>query len=163
VLSIPNDGTVSDIAWMAGLLLLPLIPVSIGLAILRYRLYDIDRIISRTIGWALVTAAVAVTFAVAVVALDTVLAEVTSGQTLAVAASTLLAFAAFQPLRRRVQRTVDRRFDRARYDAQRVVDAFAEGLRGQVDLVEINRGVLAAVAGAVRPQAEAIWLRERRR
>jgi hypothetical protein len=163
VLSIPNNGTVSDIAWMAGLLLLPLIPVSIGLAILRYRLYDIDRIISRTIGWALVTAAVAVTFAGAVVALDTVLAEVTSGQTLAVAASTLLAFAAFQPLRRRVQRTVDRRFDRARYDAQRVVDAFAEGLRGQVDLAEINRGVLAAVAGAIRPQAEAIWLRERRR
>jgi hypothetical protein len=159
VLSIPNNGTLSDIAWMAGLMLLPLIPVSIGLAILRYRLYDIDRIISRSIGWALVTAAVGVMFGVAVIALDAVLADVTSGQTLAVAASTLLAFAVFQPVRRRVQRTVDRRFDGVRYDGQRAVDAFAEELRGRVDLRAVELGVMATVDRTVRPAHASLWLR----
>jgi hypothetical protein len=101
-------------------------------------------------------------FAGAVVGLDDLLTGVTQGQTLAVAASTLVAFALFQPLRGRVQAAVDHRFDRARYDAQRIVDAFAEGLRGQVDLDQIHDGVLTAVAGTVRPRAEGIWLRERR-
>ena len=77
VLSIPNNGVVSDIGWMVGLALMPLIPVSIGLAILRYRLYDIDRIISRTIGWGLVTGAIVLTFAGAVFGLDTMLAGFT--------------------------------------------------------------------------------------
>ena len=140
-----------------------IIPVAAGVAILRYRLYDIDRIVSRTVAWGTVTLVLVVVFAGAVVGLDDLLAGVTQGQTLAVAASTLAAFALFQPLRRRVQAAVDRRFDRARYDAQRIVDTFAEDLRGQVDLAQINDGVLAAVASTVRPRTEAVWLRERRR
>jgi len=138
------------------------VPIAIGIAVTRHRLYDIDRIVSRTVAWGAVTLILVVVFSGAVVGLDDLLAGVTQGQTLAVAASTLAAFALFQPLRRRVQNAVDRRFDRARYDAQRIVDAFSEGLRGQVDLTQITSGVLDAVASAVRPRAEAIWLREPR-
>ena len=141
----------------------PLLPIAATVAILRYHLYDIDRIVSRTVAWGAVTLVLVLVFAGAVVGLDDLLADVTQGQTLAVAASTLLAFALFQPLRARVQDAVDWRFDRARYDGQRIVDAFADGLRGQVDLAQINDGVLAAVAGTVRPRTGAVWLRERRR
>jgi hypothetical protein len=104
------------------------IPIAIGTAVLRYRLYEIDRLISRTISWALVTGVLVVAFATGVVALQAVLEGLTQGETLAVAASTLVVFALFQPVRRRVQRIVDRRFDRARYDGQKVVDAFAVSL-----------------------------------
>jgi hypothetical protein len=138
-----------------------LIPVAAAFAVLRHRLYDIDRMVSRTVAWGTVTVVLVLVFLGAVVGLDDLLAGVTQGQTLAVAASTLAAFALFQPLRRRVQHAVDRRFDQARYDAQRIVDAFAEGLRGQVDLGQINDSVLDAVAGTVRPRAGAVWLRER--
>ena len=100
----------------AGILLMP---IAIGIAVLRYRLYEIDRLISRTIGWAIVTGILVAVFGVLVVALQAALTPVTDESTLAVAASTLVAFALFQPLRRRVQRAVDRRFDRARYDGER--------------------------------------------
>ncbi len=115
----------------AGILLMP---IAIGIAVLRYRLYEIDRLISRTIGWAIVTGILVAVFGVLVVALQAALTPVTDESTLAVAASTLVAFALFQPLRRRVQRAVDRRFDRARYDGERVAAGFAERLRNQVDL-----------------------------
>ena len=95
------------------------IPIAVGIAILRYRLYDIDRLISRTIGWAVVTAVLVAVFVGGVVVMQAALAPVTRENTFAVAVSTLVAFALFQPLRRRVQRVVDRRFDRARYDGQR--------------------------------------------
>jgi hypothetical protein len=134
------------------------IPISAGVAILRYRLWDIDRLVSRSIGWAVVTAMLAAVFAALVVILQAVLSPITSENTLAVAASTLVAFALFQPLRRRVQRAVDRRFDRARYDGQRTVDAFAEHLRSDVDLGSL-RGALAATADqAVRPVSASVWL-----
>lgn len=135
------------------------VPVAIGIAILRYRLYEIDRIISRTIGWAVVTGLLVVVFAVVVLSLQSVLAGITQGQTLAVAASTLLAFALFQPLRRRVQSAVDRRFDRARFDAQRTVDAFAEEVRNDVDLGTIRSALLATADDAIRPTSVAVWLR----
>jgi hypothetical protein len=136
-----------------------LIPVAIGIAILRYRLYEIDRIISRTIGWAVVTGLLVVVFAVVVVGLQAVLAGFTQGQTLAVAASTLTAFALFQPIRHRVQSVVDRRFDRARYDAQRTVDAFAERLRNEVDLTTLRTALVATADDAVRPVNATVWLR----
>ena len=98
------------------LLTYPSIPIAIAIAVLRYRLYEIDRVVSRTISYALVTGVLAGVFAAAVISLQTLLARVTQGETLAVAASTLVAFALFQPLRRRVQSAVDRRFDRARHD-----------------------------------------------
>jgi len=99
-------------------------------------------------------------FAGAVVLLQAVLAPFTQENTLAVAASTLVAFALFQPLRRRVQRAVDRRFDRARYDGQRTVDAFAERLRNDVDLVSLRSSLAATADQAVRPSGTGLWLRE---
>ena len=109
--------------------------LAVGIAILRYRLFEIDRLIARTVSWAVVTGLLVGGFAVAVVALQAVLDDFIQGQTVAVAASTLVAFALFQPLRRRVQSAVDRRFDRAHYDAQRTVAEFSDRLRDEVDLV----------------------------
>jgi hypothetical protein len=141
------------------MLSLALLPVAIGSAILRYRLYAIDRLISRSISWTVVSLSLAGVFAALVVGLQAALAGVTQGGTLAVAASTLAAFALFQPLRRRVQAIVDRRFDRGRYDGQRVVDTFAERLRDEVDLGEVRSGLLSAASAAVRPEHGAVWLR----
>ena len=150
--------TLSGIAIIAMFAL----PVVIGLAILRYRLYEIDRIISRTLGWAIVTAVLAGVLVGGIVILQAVLAPFTNENTIAVAASTLVAFALFQPLRRRVQRAVDHRFDRARYDGQQTVDAFAEHVRSSVDLGTLS-AMLASTAGeAVRPVGSAVWLSPRR-
>jgi hypothetical protein len=136
-----------------------LIPIAIGIAVLRYRLYEIDRILSRTIAWAVVTGVLGAVFAGVVIALQAALVNVTQGQTLAVAASTLVACALFQPLRGRVQSAVDRRFDRARYDGRRTVDAFAEHLRDEVDLARLSGAVLVTADEAVRPAAAGLWLR----
>jgi hypothetical protein len=136
-------------------------PLAIGVAILRYRLYDIDRIVSRTLSWALISAVLLAVFGAVVVGLQAALTDVTQGETLAVAASTLVAFALFQPLRRRVQGAVDRRFDRARYDAERTAAAFAERLRDEVDLATLTGELQATVAAAVRPREAAVWLPSR--
>jgi hypothetical protein len=130
-------------------------------AILRYRLYEIDRIISRTLSWALMSAVLVAVFAIVVVSLQNLLQPLTHENTLAVAASTLVAAALFQPLRRRVQRAVDRRFARARYDGQRVVDRFAEGLRYGVDLGTLRASLAATADEAVRPASSAVWLSTR--
>lgn len=147
---------------IAGLLFglaLAAIPVSVAIAVLRYRLYEIDRVISRTIGWIVVTMTLAAFVGGAIVGLQALLAPFTSNNTLAVAVSTLLAAALFQPLRARVQSVVDRRFDRARYDAQRTVVAFAEEIRHDVDLGALRTALLAATHEAVRPAGTALWLR----
>ena len=133
-----GTGDASSLAWLGAIISLSLMPVAIGVAILRYRLYEIDRIISRTIGWAIVTALLAAILVAGVVILETILAPVTTENTLAVAGSTLIAAALFQPVRRRVQRAVDHRFDRARYDGQGLADALAERLRSEVDLATIR-------------------------
>ena len=149
---------VADLFFVVGLMALLALPIAIGVAILRYRLYDIDRIISRTIGWTLISGLLVAAFAILVVGLQAVLSNVTQGDTLAVAASTLVAFALFQPVRRTVQRTVDRRFDRSRYDAQRTADAFAERLRDEVDLDTLAAELERTVHNAIRPTAASIWL-----
>jgi hypothetical protein len=151
----------ADFFFVIGLLALLALPLAIAVAILRYRLYDIDRIISRTIGWTLVSGLLVGAFAILVVGLQAVLSGVTQGETLAVAASTLIAFALFQPVRRTVQHAVDRRFDRARYDAKRTADAFAERLRDEVDLDTLAAELEQTVRGAIRPTAASIWLPER--
>ena len=147
---------VSGMVAYAGILLMP---VAVGIAVTRYRLFEIDRLISRTIGWALVTGTLLAVFGGAVIGLQALLSDVTQGETLAVAASTLVAFAIFQPVRRRVQSAVDRRFDRARYDAQRTVDTFAEHLRSEVDLGRLRSALVVTADRAVRPVGAAIWLR----
>ena len=138
-----------------------LLPIAIGIAVLRYRLYEIDRLISRTIGWATVTIVLVGAFSLLVLGSSAVLEPLTGGNTLAVAGSTLVVAALFTPLRGRVQRAVDRRFDRARYDGERLVGAFGERLRDEVDLETIRADVLATVDRAVRPASVGLWLAER--
>ena len=151
------DGfTIIDAAAMASV---ALIPVSVAIAILRYRLYEIDRIISRTLGWAIVTGSLLLVFGILVVGLQRLLSEVFEGTTLAVATSTLVTFALFQPVRRRVQGAVDRRFDRARYDGERAAAAFSERLRDQVDLADLRRDLLAVTSATLRPTHADVWVR----
>jgi hypothetical protein len=136
------------------------VPVAIGIAILRYRLYDIDRIVSRTIGYACVSVIVGALFVGGVLGAQAALAGVVGGNsTVAVAASTLMAFALFQPIRRRVQATVDRRFNRARINAERMTDAFAKRLRDQLDLATLIDELHGAAARAVEPVETGVWLR----
>jgi hypothetical protein len=137
------------------------IPVAAGLAILRYRLYEIDRIISRTVSYAVVTGVLAAVFAIGVVALALVTPLSSAADPIPVAGSTLLVAVLFQPLRRRVQAFVDRRFDRARVDAERTVAELAERLRDEVELASVRHEVLATVGRALRPSEVVVWLRER--
>ncbi len=144
------------IGW---LLFLFALPIAIGIAILRHRLYDIDLIIKRTVVYGATSAAVAGTFFVGILALQTPLRALTSGSELAIAASTLLSFALFQPIRRRVQDLVNRRFDRSRYDAAHTVDAFADQLRDEVNLDALRVEFLVAVDRTMAPAHASLWLR----
>jgi hypothetical protein len=143
------------------LLAIDLIPISVAIAILRYRLYDIDLLIKRTLVYGATTAAIGVSFFVGLVALQAGLRPLTSGSEVAVAASTLFSFALFQPIRRRVQDAVNRRFDRARYNAARTVDSFAD--RDEVDLIELRADLLGEVQLTMAPAHVSLWLRERPR
>ena len=143
---------------LAALLIAPLIPIAVGVAILRYRLYDIDRIISRTVSYGAVTAILAGVFVGTILVSQTVLASFFSGSS--VAASTLVVAALFQPLRRRVQSIVDRRFNRSRYDAERTVAAFGARLRDEVDLANICSEVRLVVAATVEPVTVEVWIRQ---
>lgn len=136
-----------------------LVPIAIGIAILRHHLYDIDRLISRTLAYAVVTGVLAAVFAGLILSLQAALTLFTQGQTIAVAFSTLVVFALFQPLRRRVQRAVDRRFDRSRYDADRTIESLAGRLRSNVDLATVSREVERTASAAVRPASVSVWLR----
>ena len=152
-------GTAAQVAWIPALVAFMLPPLAVGIAVLRYRLYAIDRIISRTIGWAAVTAVLAAVFVAGVLVAQSVLAPVTGSNSFAVAGSTLIVAALFQPLRRRVQAAVDRRFNRARYDADRTVAAFAGRLRDEVDLDQLRDEIATTVAHTVQPAAVSLWLR----
>lgn len=154
-----TNPVLADALSSVAILLMFALPIVIAIAILRYHLYEIDRIISRTIGWALTTGLIVAVFAGVVVGLQAVLAEVIGGSTLAVAGSTLLVAALFQPLRRRIQRAVDQRFNRAGYDAQRVARDFSERLREVVDLEALSEEVRRAAGETVRPETSVVWLR----
>jgi hypothetical protein len=152
-------GGIGGLAWVPAVFAYPTVPIAIGVAVLRYRLLEIDRIVSRTVAYALVTGILAVVFAGTILLLETALTTITEVQTIAVAASTLAVFALFQPLRRRVQRTVDRRFDRARYDAERTSISFAERLRNEVDMTTVSDDLRATVSGAMAPTHLGVWVR----
>ena len=139
------------------------VPVAIGIAILRHNLYDIDRLISRSIAYAIVSAILALVFGGVVVLVSTALASLTQGPTIAVAASTLTAFAVFQPVLRRVRGAVDRRFNRARYDAERTVTDFSDRLRHEIDLADLCRDLDATIRAAISPRSLGLWLRESKR
>jgi hypothetical protein len=136
-----------------------LVPVAVWIAVTRHRLYDIDRLISRGLSWAVLSGLLVAVYVATVLVLQGVLGGVTQGETLTVAASTLLAAALFQPLRRRVQAIVDHRFNRARYDADRTVEMLAARLRDEVDPNEIRASLVAAVGRSVAPSSVDLWLR----
>ena len=144
---------------LVAVVVLDLIPISVAVAILRYRLYDIDLLINRTLVYAGTTAVIGGAFFGGIVALQAALRPLTSGSELAVAASTLATLALFQPIRRRVQGAVDRRFDRRRYDAERTLDAFAARLREQIDLGALKGELLEAVGDTMQPTHASLWLR----
>ncbi|MDP9023584.1 MAG: hypothetical protein M3N57_12975 [Actinomycetota bacterium] len=141
-------------------LLLASFPVTIALAVLRYRLYDIDRIVGRTVSYVVVTAVLVAIYAGGVVGFGAVARGVAGDPSndVVVAASTLAVAAAFGPLRRRVQGIVDRRFNRARYDAARTVERFAQRLRDDLDVGSIAQEVRAVVPRTVQPTHLSIWL-----
>jgi hypothetical protein len=132
------------------------VPVGVAVAVLRYRLWDLDRLVSRTVTYALVTALLIVPYLLVVPAASRLAAG--SGS-LAVAAATLAVAALFQPLRRRIQSAVDRRFNRRRYDAARTLDRFAARLRDQVDLDALHGELLGVVDQTMQPTRSTLWLR----
>ena len=136
-----------------------LIPISIAVAVLRYRLYDIDVLINRALVYGATTVGIAVAFVAGIVILQAILRPLTSGSELAVAASTVASVALFQPLRGRIQSAVDRRFYRARYDAARTLDAFSVRLRDEVELGAVRAELLEAVRSTVQPAHASVWLR----
>jgi hypothetical protein len=150
---------VEAVAWVPATLAFLTIPLAIMIAVLRYRLLEIDRIVSRTIGWTLATGVLVALFVGGTLALQSVLVGVTQGETIAVAGSTLLAAVVFQPARRRIQRAVDRWFDRSRYDQELVVTSFGSRLRDELDLPMLRRALIDTSDLAVRPVSVDLWLR----
>jgi len=145
---------------LSALLVIPSIPIATGVAILKYRLYDIDRIINRTLVYGPLTAALVLVYFGSVVGLQA-LFRTLSGQesTLAVVASTLAIAALFGPLRRRVQAFVDRRFYRRKYDARKTLEAFSVKLRDETDLEALNDELVRVVREAMQPAHAGLWLR----
>jgi len=143
------------LGWLSAVAV-ALLPLATGAAILRYRLYDIDRIVSRTLAYGLLTVLLGLGYAAVVLALGQLLPRDSS---LAVAGGTLAVAGAFQPARRRVQQLVDRRFDRRRYDAARTIQAFSTRLRDEVDLDTLSGELLAVVEQTMQPTRVSLWLR----
>jgi hypothetical protein len=136
------------------------IPLGLGIAILRYRLYDIDLLINRTLVYGALSAVLALTYFALVLLFQSILRPLTGGSEIAVAASTLAVIALVQPLRARIQKTVDRRFYRSHYDGRQIVDSFTARLRDEVDLDDVRTQLLAAVHATVQPRGASVWLRE---
>jgi hypothetical protein len=136
--------------WAAAL------PVAVGAAILRYRLYDLDRIVSRTLAYGLLTLLLGGGYALVVLGLSQLLKR---DSPLVVAAATLAVAAVFQPARRRVQAVVDRRFNRRRHDATRMIEGFGTRLRDQVDLDTLTADLLGVVDQTMQPTQASLWLR----
>jgi hypothetical protein len=146
--------TVDAFSWP----LLLSVPLAIAVAVLRYRLWDLDRLVSRTVAYALLTLLLGLGYAAVVLGLGRLLPDSSS---LAVAAATLAVAAVFQPARRRIQQAVDRRFNRRRYDAARTVAAFSVRLRDQVDLDALHGELLGVVDQTMQPTRAHLWLRPR--
>ena len=136
------------------------LPLAITVAILRYHLYDLGRLVRRTVSYALLVVVVAGVYALGILGLGSLIGR---GSPLVVAGSTLAAAALFNPVRRRVQEWVDRRFDRQRYDAQRLVDEFNARLRDHVDLDGLIPGLTGVVGATLRPASMSVWVREEAR
>jgi hypothetical protein len=155
-------GSVADeLGYMLFTLTLMSLPISIGVAVLKYRLYEIDRLVSRTLVYSALTAILATTYVGLVAGLQALLRPVSGGTDLAIVVTTLIVAALFLPARRRVQDAVDRRFNRRAYDAARTVDAFSARLRQQIDLDTLRYELLAVVDETMQPERSSLWLRSR--
>lgn len=152
----PVEGLATSLMVLAG----SAIPTVIGIAVLRHRLYEIDRVISRTVAYSLVVLLLGAVFTVGVVALPNLVVGTGTAPPLAVAASTLAVAAMFNPVRLRVQAWVDRRFNRSRYDAELVMDRFAGSLRHQTDAMSVVNGWVEVVSETMQPSAVGVWVSE---
>jgi hypothetical protein len=153
-------GDLGDLLFAATIIL---VPVATAIAMFKYRLYEIDRVISRTLVYASLTVILGAAYAGLVLAGQAVFSSFAGGGDLAIAGSTLVVAALFLPVRSRVQRFVDRRFYRGRYDAQRTLEAFGARLREQVDLETLTAELQAVVDETMQPAHASLWLREARR
>ncbi len=160
-LSAINDqvGSSTGFGTEFGLIAMAFLPLSLAFAILRYRLWDIDVIIRRTLVYAVVTALLALVFYGSVVILQSLFTGISGQQSpVAIVASTLAIAALFSPLRRRVQDFVDRRFFRRKYDAQRVLAGFAEVARDETDLATLTNALLSTMQETVQPKTVSVWI-----
>jgi hypothetical protein len=156
---VEDSGDEVLLGWVSAVVL-GLMPLATGAAILRYRLYDLDRIVSRTLAYGLLTLLLGGGYALVVLGLGQLLGR---GSSLVVAGATLAVAAVFQPARRRVQRVVDRRFNRRRYDAARTIQAFSARLREQVDLDALTAELVVVADQTMQPTRVSVWLRPRAR
>lgn len=153
----PNDGPlITTLVLYGGILA---IPIAIGISVLRYRLYELDRIISRTIAYGLISGLLLGAYGLLILVLQGPLGTLTGGETVSVAISTLIVAALFQPVRRRVQRAVDHRFHRSAFDAEQTVVGFAARMRSDVDIATVLTDLRATVHDAIRPSHLGLWLR----
>ena len=155
-LAVGVPGGTALVSWAVGVCV-AILPLATGAAILRYRLYDLDRIISRTLAYGLLTLLLGLGYAAVVLGLGRLLPQ---GSSLGVAAATLAVAAVFQPARRRIQQGVDRRFNRRRHDAARTIEAFGVRLRDQVDLDGLRGELLGVVEDTMQPTRVSLWLRQ---
>jgi hypothetical protein len=157
-----QEGVVNNVAWFMFILGIMLLPLSVGIAILRYRLYEIDLIINRTLVYGTLSVMLGFVYFGSVTATQTIFQALTSQEELpqlAVVVSTLVIAALFNPLRRRIQSFIDRRFYRRKYDARKTLEAFSARLREETDLDALNSELVRVVQETMQPAHVSLWLR----